>query len=419
MNRNNFIYRALIPFMVVAVFFLSSCEEDDGVPLEEPNGAPSISYLRVTNPEQSDSLLVRAELGAGVVIMGENLGGTREVWFNDRQANITPSWVTNNTIIVSVPSVAPLNVTNQIYLVDGNLDTLAYPFEVTIPAPEVFSAVNEWPQEGEMLVLNGDYFFDVTPVTVDFAGGVQAEATVLSQSQLEVPVPDGAVEGPVVVTTNFGTATSSFNVWDSRNIVLDFDGKNPNGWRIGATGNSDGPINGNYLIVGGNVNANERDEGPGAPSESTKVMEYWGGSDPDRDSNFYPYYPGSYQEYVMKFEVKVNTWYGGHLNFCLAPPDHSGSNQEIWSNDINARAIWAPWQEADEEFTTDGKWITMVVPMTDFQYYIEAPDAIVYTGGQDFNEQAVGSLSTWLIGSPENDGNYIEMYIDNIRFVQP
>lgn len=419
MKVNKFIYRALTPLMVVAVFFLSSCEEDDGVPEQEPNGAPSISYIRVTNPEQSDSLLVRAELGAGVVLMGENLGGTREVWFNDRQAVITPSWVTNKTIIVSVPSVAPLTVTNQIYLVDGKLDTLVFPFEVTIPAPEIHSAVNEWPQDGENLVLNGDYFFDVTPVTVDFAGGVQSEATVIDQNTLEVSVPDGAIEGAVTVTTNFGSATSTFHVWDTRNIVLNFDDLVANGWRIGMTGSDDGPIDGNYLIVGGNIGANERDEGPGAPSESSKTMEYWGGSDPNRTENFYPYYPNSYQEYVMKFEVKVNTWYGGYLNFCLAPPDHTGSNQEIWSNSINARAIWGPWADAGAEYTTDGKWITMVIPMTDFQYFIDAPDAIVYTGGQKFVETAAGSLSTWIIGSPENDGNYVELYIDNIRFVQP
>ena len=171
MNRHKIIYNTVLMLLAAVAFVLTSCEEDDGVPLEEPNGAPSISYIRVTNPEQSDSLLVRAELGAGVVIMGENLGGTRQVWFNDRQATVTPSWVTNNTIIVSVPSVAPLQVTDQLYLVDKNADTLAYPFVVTIPAPEVFSARNEWPQDGEKLVLNGDYFFDVVPVTVDFAGG--------------------------------------------------------------------------------------------------------------------------------------------------------------------------------------------------------------------------------------------------------
>ena len=419
MKRNNWIYKVLPVMMITSTFFFASCEDDDGVPLEEPNGSPSINYIRVTNPEQSDSLLVRAELGAGVVIMGENLGGTREVWFNDRLANVNPSWVTNETIIVSVPSVAPLNITDELYLVDDNLDTLIYPFEVTIPAPVVLSAKNEWPQAGESLIINGDYFFDVTPITVSFSGGEESVATLLNQNQLEVPVPEGAQEGPVTVSTNFGSVTSTFHVWDSRNVVLNFDDLVANGWRIGMTDNSDGPIDGNYLVVGGEIGANERDEGPGAPSESSKVMEYWGGSDPNRTENFYPLYPNSYQEYVMKFEVKVNTWYGGHLNFCLAPPDHTGSNQEIWSNSINARAIWAPWEETGEEFSTDGEWITMVVPMTEFQYFIEAPDAIVYTGNQKFIESAAGSLSTWIIGSPENTGNYVEMYIDNIRFVQP
>lgn len=420
MNFRKYIHNALLPVLVMALFILGSCEEDDGVPREEPNGAPIISYIRVTDPDQSDSLLVRGELGAGIVIMGENLGGTREVWFNDRQAVVTPSWVTNETIIVSVPSIAPLEVTNKLYLVDDHLDTVAHDFEVTIPAPEIYSALNEWPLAGESLIINGNYFFDVTPVTVEFTGGgAVVEATVLSQNQLEIPVPDGATEGAVVITTNFGEATSTFHVWDSRNVVLDFDGLNPNGWRIGALDNADGPIDGNYLIVGGEIAANERDEGPGAPASSTKMMEYWGGSDPNRDSNFYPYYPNSYQEYVMKFEVKVNTWYGGYLNFCLAPPEHTGSNQEVWSNSINARAIWGPWSETGDEYTTDGQWITVTIPMTDFQYFIDVPGDVVYTGGQKFIETAAGSLSTWLIGSPESDGRYVEMYIDNIRFVQP
>lgn len=419
MYRDNLIYRAVLFFLVTAVFLFTSCEEDDGVPLVEPEGTPTISYLRVTDPEASDSLLVRAELGQGVAIIGKNLGGTREIWFNDREAVINPSWVTNRSIIVSVPNVAPLEITDHMYLVDDAGDTLAYPFEVTIPAPEIHSAVNEWPMDGENLVLNGNYFFDVTPVMVNFEGGVSAEATVLDQGQLEVSVPDGAVEGPVTVTTNFGSATSSFHVWDSRNIVLNFDDKVANGWRIGLTENSDGPINGNYLVVRGDIAPNQRDEGPGAPSESPLLMEYWGGNDADRTENFYPLYPNSYQEYVLKFEAKVNTWYGGYLNLCLSTPDHTGSNQEVWSNDLNARAIWGPWSEEGEEFSTDGKWITVVIPLTEFQYYIEVPDAVTYVGGQKFIESAAGSLSTWLIGSPENSDNFVEFYIDNMRFVQP
>jgi hypothetical protein len=45
--------------------------------------------------------------------------------------------------------------------------------------------------------------------------------------------------------------------------------------------------------------------------------------------------------------------------------------------------------------------------------------AVVYTPGQKFVETAAGSFSTWFLGSPENTGNAVEFYIDNIRFVEP
>jgi hypothetical protein len=186
------------------------------------------------------------------------------------------------------------------------------------------------------------------------------------------------------------------------------------------TDNVDNPVDGNYLVVKGDIAANQRDEGPGAPAQSPLTMEYWGGNDPNRTENFYPLYANSYRDYVMKFEAKVKNWYGGYLNLCLSTPDHAGNNQEIWGNDLNARAIWGPWDQAGEEYSTDGQWITVVIPMTDFQYHMGSNDqGVNYTPGQKFIETAAGSLSTWLLGSPENSGNYIEFYIDNIRFVQP
>jgi len=406
----------LIPLMVLSTFLITSCEDGDGMNIESPNGEPRINYIRVTNPDASDSLLIGAELGATVVLMGENLGGTREVWFNDRQASVNPTWVTNLNIFVTVPQLAPLDVTDKVYLVGEKGDTLAHDFVVFIPAPEVYSAKNEWPQDGEKLVINGDYFFDVTPVMISFTGGVESEANVLSQNQLEVDIPAGASEGPVTVTTNFGETASTFHLWDSRNIVLNFDDLVGNGWRTGLTENTDGPIDGNYLVVRGDIAANQRVEGDGA---SPLLMEYWGGKDPNRTENFYPLYPNSYRDYVLKFEAKINQWYGGYLNLCLAPPDHTDSNQEIWSNSINARAIWGPWAAEDEEYSTEGEWITVVIPMTDFHYYMGAPDDVVYTPNQKFVEEAAGSFSTWLLGSPQNSGNFVEFYIDNVRFVQP
>lgn len=408
----------LISCLVMGTLLFTSCEEEDGVPLESPDGEPQISYIRVSDPNAADSLLVSASLGNGIVIIGNNLGGTREVWFNDRQAIINPSWVTNQTVHVSVPSLAPTVITNTLYLVDAKGDTLTHDFEVAIPAPEVHGARNEWPQAGENLIISGDYLF--APVTVTFSGDVTGEVISVTQTQVEVTVPEGATEGPVAVATNFGETASTFHVWDSRNIILNFDDLVANGWRIGLAETGDGEINGNYLVVRGDIAANQRDEGPGAPAESPYAMEYWGGNDPNRTDNFYPLYPNSYRDYVLKFEARVNNWYGGYLNICLSTPDHTGNNQEIWGNDLNARAIWGPWAEGDTEFTTDGEWITVVIPLSDFQYAMGAGDqGVFYTPDQPFVETAAGSLSTWFLGSPENNGNFVEFYIDNIRFVQP
>lgn len=405
--------------MVMSAFLFSSCEEDDdGMHLETPNGKPEIRYIRTTNPNSADSLLVAAELGSTIAIVGRNLGGTRQVWFNDQEALITPTWVTNRTIIVAVPVNAPLKITDKLYLIDENGDTLAHDFKVTIPPPKVVSARNEWVQEDENLVINGDFFFE--PLSVTFTGGGEGEIVSVSQNTIEVTVPEGATEGPVTVSTMFGSTESTFHLWDTRNIVLDFDNILPNGWRIGKLANDNGPINGNYLVVSGNINANQRDEGPGAPAESPLAMEYWGGPD-GRTENFYPLYPNSYRDYVLKFEAKVTKWYGGYLNICLSTPTHNGNNQEIWSNSINARAIWGPWAEEGKEFSTNGRWITVVIPLTEFQYYMDhsSERGVYYTPGQKFVETAAGSFSTWLLGSPENTGNEVEFFIDNIRFVRP
>jgi len=407
---------ALVPLVAMSAFLVTSCDDPDGMEYSDPDGPPVINYIRLSDPDTPDSLIVSATLGTGIVIMGENLGGTREVWFNDKQSpTLNPTWVSNTTVFVSVPSQAPDEITNKMYLKDAKGNVLEHPFVVAIPPPAPASAKNEWPQDGENLVINGDFFFQ--PITVTFTGGVVADVVSISQQRLEVSVPDGALEGPVTVTTNFGETESSFHVWDSRNIVLNFDNLVGNGWRTGLTENSDGPIDGKYLVVRGNINANQRNEGDGA---SPFLMEYWGGSDPNRSENFYPLYPNSYREYALKFETKVKKWYGGYLNLCLSTPEHTNSNQEIWSNSLNARAIWGPWAAADKDFNTDGKWITVVVPLTDFQYFMDesGTQGVYYTGGQRFIEAAAGTFSTWFLGSPQNTGNAVEFYIDNVRFVE-
>ena len=61
-----------------------SCEEDDTP--SASNAIPEVRYVRITNPEKSDSLLTHAFMGNTVALIGENLGDVVELWFNDQPA---------------------------------------------------------------------------------------------------------------------------------------------------------------------------------------------------------------------------------------------------------------------------------------------------------------------------------------------
>src|SRR5690606_21151704 len=99
-----------LTFIVSAIWI--GCSEDEG-------GSPFVSYVRVTDPEASDSLLVAAGQGQMIAIMGGNLKSVREVWFNDRIAALVPTLVTDRTVIIRVPSAIPNEVTNTVRMVFG------------------------------------------------------------------------------------------------------------------------------------------------------------------------------------------------------------------------------------------------------------------------------------------------------------
>src|SRR3712207_2988621 len=87
----------LAAFSVVSIY--SSCQKD-----ELPNnGEPRVRYVRITRPDSADSLLIGAGQGRLVAIIGENLQDAQEVWFNDRQASLTPTYITATSILARVP----------------------------------------------------------------------------------------------------------------------------------------------------------------------------------------------------------------------------------------------------------------------------------------------------------------------------
>jgi hypothetical protein len=161
-----------IAFAMIGIY--SSCNKEDN------GGEPSIKYVRVTNPESSDSLLVGAGQGKLIAIVGENLGGAKEIWFNDQQASLTPTYISNTSILVSVPNPIPKTISNILKIIFSNGKVLEHRFEVQISKPAVSSMVSEHVNTGDVAVIRGNFFY--APLTVTFTGGVTGELVAIKDN---------------------------------------------------------------------------------------------------------------------------------------------------------------------------------------------------------------------------------------------
>src|SRR3990170_366885 len=199
-------YLLLLSVAVASAGIFSSCDDDD-------QGQPTIRYIRVTDPTSSDSLLVAAGQGQMIAIIGQNLGGVRELLVNDQKADLTPTLITNTSIIFRIPDVLPKVVTNKIILTFSDGKVLEHPFRLAVSEPEIMAMVSEFVSDGDVATIKGDFFYE--PLTVTFTGGAQGEIVNVEDDVIYVIVPTGAQPGPITVTTNFGATTSILHFRDT------------------------------------------------------------------------------------------------------------------------------------------------------------------------------------------------------------
>jgi len=394
------IYKYILLLFIAAITgIFAGCSEDD----LSNGGQPAISYIRITNPASSDSIIASAGLGQMIAIMGENLKGVREVWFNDQRAALTPTFITNTTIITTVPGKAPIELTNKLRLVFKGGTELLHDFTINLPAPAVTSLNKEYARPGELVEIRGNYFFE--PITVTFTGDVTAELVSVDQTIMEIRIPEGAQPGPVTFTTNFGSAVSSFHYWDKRNILLNYDDLTAAGsWRPGPIGNEEG-LEGKYLRLYGTLNANQR-------VEDNYQSQFWGHTRLPEG----PLFQGNPEDLVLKFEARVLDWYGSVLQICWGPWNNN-NNAEVWGS-LNGKGIWAPWKQADASFNTGGEWITVVIPLTEMKYrQTQTAGNNVWIPDMEFDPDVAGTLSFWVIAGPEASASPVEIHIDNVRIV--
>ena len=328
----------MIPMLVFGSL-MSACEKDE----EVVGGEPVIDYVRVTDPDASDSLLVAGSLGNLVAIVGENLGNVRHLWFNDRKAALEPTYITNTTILTNIPNVPPTEKTDIMTLVFDNGDTLKYPFEVAIGAP-VANLKSAYAQEGEELIIEGNFFFD--PITVTFADGTEAEIVSLEQEEIRVLVPEGAAPGPLTITTNFGSVETSNHFRENRYVFADFNGDPvPEGWWHGqqyiVAKDADVPnIDGGFIRIKQDFADGQWFEMLVAPANSNIATA----NIPD-DAILNP------SLYNLQFEINT------------VEPLVEGTNMKFYiGNDMAGEraSLFYEWKPAID---TEGEWETVTIPL--------------------------------------------------------
>ena len=146
----------LIPLLSVTIAMLglfASCNTEEAISI------PQISYVRITRPTASDSLLTAAGQGQLIAIIGDNLQDAQQIWFNDQQASLTPTYITKTSILVSVPSHIPLSINNKLKIYFANGDSLLHNFQVSINKPVVSSMDCEYVLDGGVATIRGNYFY--------------------------------------------------------------------------------------------------------------------------------------------------------------------------------------------------------------------------------------------------------------------
>lgn len=344
-TKFRYIFIALAAFSLATIY--SACNDD------ETSGTPRIDYIRITEPDASDSLLVSAGQGQLIAIMGENLGDAVGIEFNNLPATITTPYVTNTSILVRVPSEVPEEVTNQMVVFFKDGTSLAHDFSVSINKPSVTSMDCEYVNDGGLAVIRGNYFYE--PLKVTFPGDLDGEIVSIEDETIKVMVPAGTEPGRITVKSNFGSGQSTFMFRDNRNIVISSD-PFTGWWNADFVVSNPGPddpalINGNYIRVTRQIGAWGWTEVAGGPASAMGDISK---NIPD-EAILHP------ELYTCKFEMNTLKPFNGssiRLNFGL-------------NSENNDAYLFNP------PYDTGGEWETITIPYAEMVKAYEDNGSVV------------------------------------------
>ena len=453
--KTNKIFKGMsIAAVAMAALATTGCK-DQPEAYQIQSGTPTVNFIRPVAAESKDSIITEASMQSTICIVGENLRSVTGLLFNDQQAVLNTSYMTDHTLIVTVPNEIPGTVTDKIYLATSSQDTVTYDFHVIIPAPVVASMSNEWAEAGEEVTINGDYFLDYAefPVTVDFGKNYSLPRSAIksiTKTRIVFTMPEGVPEEKVSVTSVYGTTEGGFKYRDTRGMLFDFDTPCKTGVVLGNHGwhNRDiiadeTSLSGNYLVLGGAAMGSD-----GSWNDGNFSFEYWAGNWADPET--YAEYPRicdladftDFENMSLKFEMNIpasNGWSAAPMQIYFGSPAQiSNGNagvKDIYGNTLGgcnntffheqgklSRGLYMPWKDEDDlTYDTNGQWTTVTIPFSEFIYdYDGNKITSTLSSPNDF-----GSFNIFVIKGGYNDKSVLPegvdcnpyIKIDNIRVV--
>lgn len=414
-------------FLALTGIATVSCE-DQPDKYEIADGKPTVHYIRSPYLATADSLMTGAYMGNTICIVGDNLRSIIEMYFNDQPAVLNTSYMTDNTILVTVPNTLPVVPTDKIYMVTSGKDTVSYDFSVLIPEPDVRTMSNEFAAPGEEVTVYGDYFldYDNAPLTITMTGGLEVtDIKSITKTAITFVIPAGAEPGKITVTSKYGSSTSRFYYHEAGSkgaMLFDFDDDGDEalaagaGWRAGNVRKDEHSLEGGYLYLGKTTI-----EGS-AWKEDEYAFNYW----PSAESNLSTI-PSvakllaatkDVNDLTLKFEVQIpsaSPWsaLGMQLMFTtLEQVSSSNSTNGYYTNADLPRGIWNAWAQTGSYDTTD-KWVTISVPIANFNK--THMGAVCDT---KFTADHIKGFTIFVYqGGIEGEPCAPEFFIDNIRLV--
>ena len=397
---------------------MTSCE-DEPDKYEIAKGKPTVHYVRNLGGEvdykdpdpnhinTQGQLVTEADPQSTLCLVGDNMRSIVKLLFNDQEAILVTSYITDHSLIVQVPESVPKAVTDKIYMITSAGDTVTFDFHVIIPGPQLTAMDFEYAQPGTDVTITGRYLIDdpAVPLKCYFldASGAKVEATVNSISNdyttMNVTIPATADMGKVTVENVYGKVTSSFLYKDSGNgkdswMLFDFDGggagldgstgKVGHGWHSVLACNDEWSISGAYMQLG-NGDAKMDDE---TWDDGNFSFEYWPGDWMDVEDYSHDCSGrlidiadfSGWEKMSLKFEMCIpqsNPWSAAALQIIphstatvtngnavtdIYGLQTGGCNNKYVNEWHLPRALYRPWTTTGK-YDTGDKWITVTIPL--------------------------------------------------------